>query len=281
MLKRIIPSILLIVSISCYTLQVSASTVSQVISKGNANSNEIALTFDDGYDGENIDAILQILSKNNIKATFFITGEAAKANPVIIKKAIENGNELGNHSYSHPSFTKLSYYQIQNEVNQAEAFIYGLTEKSTLPYFRPPYGDYNSTVLQAVGEINYSMTITWTIDTLDWSGISAAEITQNVLNNASSGAIVLMHVSSGAKNTKYALQDIIDGLKSRGYTIVALSQLLANNKTPGGTQYIVKPGDTLSAISKAYGVTVQQIVDANDIPNPDLIYVGQVLLIPF
>jgi len=169
---------------------------------------------------------------------------------------------------------------MQNEVNKAEAFINNLTKKSTLPYFRPPYGDYNSTVLQAVGEINYSKTITWTIDTLDWKGISAAEIKQKVLDNATPGAIVLMHVSSGAVNTKYALQDIIDGLRSSGYTIVTLSQLLANNTLPVGTQYIVKAGDTLSAIAKAYGVTVQQIVDANNIPNPDMIDVDQVLIIP-
>lgn len=266
--------------IFCYTMQVAAASVSQVISRGNANSNEIALTFDDGYDGENADAILEILSQNNIKATFFITGEAAIANPAMIKKIIENGNELGNHSYSHPAFTRLSYSQMQDEVNRAETSIYNLTEKSTLPYFRPPYGDYNSAVLQAVVDINYNKTITWTIDTLDWSGISAEEITRRVLDNASSGAIVLMHVNSGAKNTKYALQDIIDGLKSKGYTIVSLSQLLANNTTPDGTQYIVKPGDTLTAISKAHRITVQQILDANDIPNPDLIYVGQVLTIP-
>lgn len=280
-LRRITQLILLLIIVTCPSLHVSAATESQLISRGNTTSMEISLTFDDGYDEANGDAILQILSQNKVKATFFVTGDSVKVNPSIVKKIIQNGNELGNHSYSHPYLTKLTYSQMQDEIKRAEACIYNLTETSTLPYFRPPYGDYNSTVLQAVGDINYSKTVTWSIDTLDWSGISAAEITQKVLNNASPGAIVLMHVSSGAKNTKYALQGIIEGLKNKGYTIVPLSELLASKSPePVGTQYIVKAGDTLYAIAKAYGVTVQQLVNANNIPDPNLIYPGQTLIIP-
>ncbi|MEQ8198390.1 MAG: LysM peptidoglycan-binding domain-containing protein [Clostridiaceae bacterium] len=274
---RIFSIMLLLMSV--LSLQASAAT-SQVVSRVNTASKVIALTFDDGDDGANDLAVLQILSQNNIKATFFFTGQAAESHPDILKQIVANGHEIGNHSYSHPYFTQLSSTQMKDQVNWAETSINSITGKSTKPYFRPPYGDYNSTVLQAVGEAGYTKTITWTIDTLDWTGNSAATITQRVVNNACPGAIVLMHTGSGAVNTKYALQNMITSLKSMGYSFVTMSQLLTYSTTSGGTQYVVKYGDTLYMIAKAYGVTVQQIVNANNISNPDLIYVNQVLIIP-
>jgi len=276
-LMRIFPMVLLLMSF--LSLQVSAAT-SQVVSRVNTASKVIALTFDDGDDGGNNLSILQILSQNNIKATFFFTGQAAEAHPDILKQVVAKGHEIGNHSYSHPYFTQLSSTQMKDQLNWDEASINAITGKSTKPYFRPPYGDYNSTVLQAVGEAGYTKTITWTIDTLDWTGNSAATITQKVVNNVCPGAIVLMHTGSGAVNTKYALQDMITSLKSKGYSFVTISQMLTYSTTSAGTQYVVKYGDTVYMIAKAYGVTVQQIVNANNLSNPDLIYVNQVLIIP-
>lgn len=271
--------VLLLILVSIPSVQVFAANKSQLISKGSTSSKIIALTFDDGDNGINMKEILQILTENEVNATFFLTGSAAKSHPKLIKSLLADGNTIGNHSYSHPSFTDLSSTQIKKEVNKAETVIEEITGQSTKPFFRPPYGDYNSSVLQTVGDAGYSRTITCTIDTLDWTGISASEIIQRVLSKASPGSIVLMHAGSGAINTPAALPDIIKGLKDKGYQFVTIPELL--NYTPSnGIQYFVKTGDTLTKISKTYGVTVQQITSANNIANPNLIYVNQVLTIP-
>jgi polysaccharide deacetylase family sporulation protein PdaB len=299
---------------------------SELINKVSTSCKVIALTFDDGNDGEYIRQILQILLENDVKATFFLIGSAAKAYPELLKSILDNGNVIGNHSYSHPYFTDLSSKQMKKEVDKTEAVIKEITGQSTKPFFRPPYGDYNSSVLKAVGNAGYTRTITWTIDTRDWEGISAEKITEEVLSKASPGSIVLMHAGSGAKNTPAALPDIITGLKEMGYRFVTIPELLDYSQTdkkqlgdkeqsdgkerlddkealddkkqsgdkeqpdkkerlddkkqPDDNLYVVKAGDTLTKLSGKYGVTVQQIVSANHIKNPDLIYVGQVLTIP-
>jgi len=262
--------------------QASAAGKSDLIYKVSTSSKIIALTFDDGTDGEYIQEILEILIENEVKATFFLNGSEAKSHPKLIKSLLENGNSIGNHSYSHPHFTDLSSAQMKKELNKAETVLKEMTGQSTKPYFRPPYGDYNSAVLQAVGDAGYTLTITWTIDTLDWEGISASKITKSVLSKASPGSIVLMHAGSGAVNTPAALPNIIKGLKDKGYQFVTIPELL--NYIPSNdiqeNQYVVKAGDTLMKISKTYDVTVQQIASDNHIKNPNLINVGQVLTIP-
>jgi peptidoglycan/xylan/chitin deacetylase (PgdA/CDA1 family)/phage tail protein X len=254
-----------------------AAAASQLITRADTSSRIIALTFDDGDNGENLQEILTILSANNVKGTFYITGKAAEAHPELVKKIFDMGYPIGNHSYSHPEFTVITYNEILNQLNKADNIIKSITGSSTMPFFRPPYGSVNSSVLQAVGDAGYSKSIYWTIDTLDWKGISAYEITQKILSNASPGAIVLMHAGYGAANTKYALPGIISGLKAKGYSFVTIPELLNYS---AGSQYTVKPGDTLYRIANFYGVTVQAIVNANHIANPNLIYVNQVLVIP-
>lgn len=202
---------------------------------------------------------------------------------------------IGNHSYTHPYFTDLTSKQMKSELSKTETTIKKITGQTTKPYFRPPYGDFNSSVLETLGAIGYTKTIYWTIDTLDWEGLSAKAITKKVLNKACPGAIVLMHAGGGAKYTPAALPKIIKSLKEKGYQFVTIPELLSclpsgedqvdnkpedDNGYDETNQYIVQSGDTLTKISKKYGVTIQQIVSANQIKNPDLIYVDQVLVIP-
>jgi peptidoglycan-N-acetylglucosamine deacetylase len=275
--------------------QVFAAGKSQLISKGNTSQKMMALTFDDGSDGENLQKIIDILDENEIHATFFLTGQAAKAHSKQIKNLLANGNTIGNHSYSHPQFTKLSVSKMEKELMQAEKTIVKITGQSTKPYFRPPYGDYNSSVLKTVDKAGYTKSITWTIDTLDWKGLSANTITKKVLKQASPGAIVLLHAGGGAVNTPAALPDIIKGLKKKGYQLVTIPELLKdtpvkdieNNDSqlpdtePALTRYIVNKGDTLTKIANKYNVTVKELAVTNHITNVNLIYTNQVLIIPY
>lgn len=259
----------------------SHAASSTYITKGNTTSKVVALTFDDGSDGTNINKILDILSANNVKATFFLTGSGAKNHPTWIKNISAKGHQLGNHSYSHPDFTKLTAAKMKSELDTTETTIKGITGKTTKPIFRAPFGASNASVLKAVGDAGYTHTIQWNIDTVDWKGVSSKQITDKVLNNIVPGSIVLMHTGAGASGTPGALPGMISKLKAKGYKFVTISELLKLPTVPvSGTKYTVKAGDTLYSIAKKFNVTVAALAKANNITNYNLIRVGQVLTIP-
>lgn len=263
------------------TQSISASAAaSKFITRVNTTSKVVALTFDDGADGTNTNKILDILAKNNVKATFFLTGAGANNHPQYIKNIAAKGHQLGNHSYTHPDFTKLTATQMKSELDRTEALIKSLTGKTTKPIFRAPFGAVNSTVLSGVGAAGYGYTIQWNIDTIDWKGLTASQINTKVQTNIKPGSIVLMHTGAGARGTPLALPTMISQLKAKGYKFVTVSQLLAYQNTSTNKTYTVKSGDTLYSIARTYGVTVSALAAANNITNYSLIYVGQVLIIP-
>jgi len=264
-------------SFICQPMIAKAAT-STLISRVYTTEKVVALTFDDGSDGTNIPAILKILSDNNVKATFFVTGKGVLNHPTWIKSIVANGHTVGNHSYSHPYFTNISTTLMTWQLAKTEELFKNLTGKTTMPYFRPPYGAYNTLVLQTIGSVGYTRTIRWNIDTIDWDGRSAYRIYTKVLNNIVPGSIVLMHTGAGAAYTTAALPTIIKELKAKGYRFVTIPTLLGSPSNQ--ITYAVKSGDTLWAIAQRYGVTVQQIADVNHIINISLIYPGQVLIIP-
>ncbi|QHJ72408.1 polysaccharide deacetylase [Planococcus halotolerans] len=253
------------------------------VTKGNTSSKVVALTFDDGSDGTNINKILAILSAHNVKATFFLTGSGAEKHPQAIKNIAAKGHQLGNHSYSHPDFRTISASQMKSQLDRTETIIKNLTGKSTKPIFRAPYGAVNPNVLAGVGAAGYGYTIQWNIDTIDWRGDSATTITNKVVNNIVPGSIVLMHTGAGAPGTPVALPNIITKLKAKGYSFVTVSQLLNLPSSPPasrGTTYTVKAGDTLYSIAQRFNTTVAKIAAANNIANVNLLRIGQVLKIP-
>ena len=270
---------ILLAMVITQSISVSAAA-SKFITSVNTTSKVVALTFDDGADGANTNKILDILAKNNVKATFFLTGSGANNHPQYIKNIAAKGHQLGNHSYTHPDFTKLTATQMKSELDRTEALIKSLTGKTTKPIFRAPFGAVNSTVLNDVGAAGYGYTIQWNIDTIDWKGLTASQINTKVQTNIKPGSIVLMHTGAGAPGTPLALPTMISQLKAKGYQFVTVSQLLAYQNTSTNKTYTVKSGDTLYSIARTYGVTVSALAAANNITNYSLIYVGQVLIIP-
>ncbi|MGE6555853.1 LysM peptidoglycan-binding domain-containing protein [Exiguobacterium artemiae] len=263
-----------------YGLTADAAS-STFVTKGSTTSKVVALTFDDGSDGGNITKILSILKSNNVKATFFLTGAGANNHPQLIKNiaTATPTHQVGNHSYTHPDFTKLTATQMTSELSKTENLIKSLTGRTTKPIFRAPFGASNSAVLAAVGNAGYTKTIQWNIDTTDWKGISSTAILARVVPNVVPGSIVLMHTGVGAPGTPVALPSMISQLKAKGYKFVTISELL---KLPpsGSKTYTVKSGDTLYKIASLYNVTVAALAKANNITNYNLITVGQVLVIP-
>jgi len=212
--------------VSVFWAEPAGASPSQLVKRA-GGSGMVSLTFDDSESADNVYAVLRILAQNNIKATFFITGKGAAAHPDLVKAISDAGHEIGSHSYSHKAYTGFSYSQMQADLNRANEIILNITGKSAKPLFRPPYGSLNSAVLQAVGDAGYTKTVIWSVDTRDWKGASASSIYWSVMNNTAPGAIILMHCNTGAVNTKYALQNVIDGLREKGYGFTTVSGLLA------------------------------------------------------
>src|SRR3990170_8740856 len=211
-----------------------AASPSILVSRGATSAKVMALTFDIGSDVANVSRILTVLADHGVKSTFFATGEAATRYPAAVRSVIASGHEIANHSYSHPAFTGLTAAQIASELSRAATAIRGATGQAPRPYFRPPYGDYNAAVLRAVGDAGYGHTVMWTIDTVDWQGLSSTAIRDRVVSRAVPGAIVLMHVGAGASGTPGALPGMIASLRAAGYQFVTISQLLGAPTSPPG-----------------------------------------------
>ncbi len=196
---------------------------SDIVSNGNTNVKEIALTFDAGSDAAGI-RILDVLQKYKIKATFFLTGKWVEKYPEFAKRIAADGHEIGNHSYSHPDAVKTTADGFADDIKKAENAIKNATGKSPRPYFRFPFGSYNNTSLKTVGENGYPYSIQWSLDTIDWQQPTVEVIISRIKTGASNGDIILAHI--GGVNTPEAMDQVIPWLQAQGYKLVTLTELL-------------------------------------------------------
>jgi peptidoglycan/xylan/chitin deacetylase (PgdA/CDA1 family) len=193
----------------------------------------VALTFDAGANADAVPSILATLADENVRATFFLTGDFVQRFAGASRSIVSAGHRLANHSATHPEFTSLSAEQIRAEIRGAEADIRDITGRDPRPLFRFPLGDRDARTIDAVNELGY-VAVRWTVDTLGWQGTSggrsAAEVTERVLDTATAGQIVLMHVGShptdGSMLDADALAAVITGLRAAGYRFVTLDALL-------------------------------------------------------
>ena len=187
----------------------------------------LSLSFDAAWGNEDTQTLIDILSGHGVKATFFVVGDWAEKYPESVKALAEAGNEVMNHSSDHAHFSSLSTEQILSDLSACNEKVAALTGVAP-SLFRCPYGEYDDHVIQAVESLGMTA-VQWDVDSLDWKGISASEITDRVLQNVRSGSIVLFH--NAAIHTPEALPGIIEALQQEGYTIVPISQLLLQGDT--------------------------------------------------
>jgi len=196
------------------------------VDRGTGRRREVALTFDAGSDYRPAKQILQALAAEGAQSTFFLTGEWVQKNPKTTRRIADEGHEIGNHSWDHANFTRLSDDAIREQLRRTEEAIREAASRSSRPYFRPPLGARDRRVLKTVGDEGF-MTIYWTLDSRDSvdAGITAAQIRDRVLQKAAPGSIVLLHCGSQA--TADALPDILKALKAQGLKPVTIGQLLS------------------------------------------------------
>jgi len=195
-----------------------------VITRGPADRPYVALTFDDNYRPETALHCLRVLREREVPATIFVCGNYVRDQPAITRSLALGGFEIADHTLWHADLTKLSWGDMIEQIGGGTDAFRDLTGVRTVPLLRPPYGAVTRSVAEAAAAEGFLYIVNWDIDTNDWRGRSAGEITQTVLSQAHNGAIVLMHLS--ATHTWEALPGIIDGLRKRGYELVTLSTLL-------------------------------------------------------
>jgi len=185
---------------------------------GDTSKKEIYLTFDEGYENGYTAKILDTLRDNNVKAVFFITGPYLKEHQDLVRRMVEEGHIVGNHTISHPSLPTLSDREIEEEVLGLDRAFREKFGKS-MKYLRPPKGEYSERSLAITQKLGY-VNMFWSFAYDDWhrDKIRGADYAYNiVMRNLHNGAILLLHAVS--KDNADALDRIIKGARERGYTI--------------------------------------------------------------
>jgi peptidoglycan/xylan/chitin deacetylase (PgdA/CDA1 family) len=197
---------------------------------GTARKRELALTFDDGP-GPYTPRILRVLDRAHVPATFFVIGEWARRYPQYVRAETEGGFEVGDHTETHPFMPTLDAAAQRAQIVDAGDAI----ERAGAPFpdlWRPPYGAFNATTLAILRALKM-LVVLWTVDTSDYARPGVPRIVYTAVSGSRPGAIILMHDGGGDRSeTVAALPRIIAALRRRGYRLVTISQLLANDPPP-------------------------------------------------
>lgn len=183
---------------------------------------KVAISFDCAWGTEYTDSLLKTMEEKGIVSTFFCVEFWTEKHPDYVKKIDEAGHDIGTHSATHPYMSKLGKATVAKELTTSKEAIEKITGK-TVKVFRPPYGDYNDTLVETAQELGL-YTIQWDVDSLDWKNLSAGEIRNRVVPKVKNGSIVLFH--NNGLHTAEALPDIIDDLTAQGYEFVTIYDLI-------------------------------------------------------
>ncbi|MFV8829465.1 polysaccharide deacetylase family protein [Alkalihalobacterium sp. APHAB7] len=189
----------------------------------------VALTFDDGPDGYYTPKILDILKSKQVPATFFVMGKQVEAFPDVMRRIVNEGHGIANHTWSHPVLPRQMTGRVIEEIRKTQNIMEKTVGRKP-DLFRPPFGAITKSDALVLHEMGFR-TIMWSVDTLDWSGLSGDEILRIVQRDISPGGIVLQHnFQTDARlldGTVEALPMIIDDLRAKGYRFVTVQTLLS------------------------------------------------------
>ena len=197
----------------------------------------VALTFDDGPSATTTPRLLDILTEKDLPATFFTLGVMARANPDIIKRIEKDHHEIASHTMYHQNLVTIPADSARADINEAKATINSILGHDPA-YTRPPFGNYNDTVITSVG----TPIILWSVDSEDWRSKDPSAIVSVTMSEVYDGAIILMH--DIYPTSVDAISTLVDTLREAGYEFVTLSELAKAKNiplTPGGIYYNFTP----------------------------------------
>lgn len=187
--------------------------------------NVVALSFDAAWGADKTAQIMDILEQYGARGTFFLVGFWVDHYPEMVKEIAERGHVIGNHSTNHLHMAKLDRAKMEEELRLTNEKIAALTGNAP-QYFRAPFGEYNNALIETADAMKMQ-TVQWSIDTLDWKGISGGEIADRVLANVKSGSIILCHNNSD--HILEALPLILVGLQNKGLKAVGMDEVVMSS----------------------------------------------------
>lgn len=196
---------------------------------GNTSEKKIYLTFDEGYEQGYTEQILDVLRENNVKAIFFITGPYLDKNPELVRRMVEEGHEVGNHTVNHYSLPTKSRSVIESEILELDRVFYEKYGKH-MRTFRPPRGEYDEKTLEIAKSLDHTC-ILWSFAYQDWlvnQQKGAEHAYQMVIDHLHNGSVILLHAVS--KDNANALDRIIKEARKMGYTFGTVDELLGTGR---------------------------------------------------
>ncbi len=182
------------------------------------------LTFDAGYENGNTAAILDALKKHNAPACFFIVGHYLESSPDLVRRMLDEGHLVGNHSYHHPDMTQMSKEEFQQELGQLESQFQENFGQEMAKLYRPPQGKFSENNLEFAKELGYQ-TFFWSLAYVDWdvnAQPSREEAMEKLTKRVHPGAIVLLH-STSATNGEI-MDEVLTKWEEMGYTFKSLEE---------------------------------------------------------
>jgi peptidoglycan/xylan/chitin deacetylase (PgdA/CDA1 family) len=203
---------------------------------GAASEKAVALTFDDGPSPIYTPQIMVLLKHYQAHGTFFVLGHNVEQYPWLVQAELKNGHEVGNHSFSHLRMTKADQRSRQRELERTAVDLDLLGCPQSHRLFRPPYSAFDDRLKTYMAHTHRCLVL-WSIDSGDWRGLAAPAIINNVLNRVRNGAIIIFHDSDENARvdrhpTVEALKTILPALKTAGYRMVTISELLHRHGSP-------------------------------------------------
>lgn len=182
----------------------------------------VALTFDDGPDPQRTPAVLDLLARQGVRATFFVVGARAEAHPELVRRMVAEGHVVGNHSYTHSwRFPLRSLGRTMEELRRTGEVLHRITGRQPR-LFRPPFGVTNPTIARAVRRLGLDP-VGWSIRSLDTMGQSPERVAARILRRLHPGAVILLHDRCAGSERLVGL--LVEGLRSRGLEPVTLPEL--------------------------------------------------------
>ena len=193
------------------------------ISIGNKDEASIYLTFDCGYEAGYTEKILDVLEKYEVKATFFITGHYLNSASDLVKRMIEDGHIVGNHTVNHKCLPNVSDEEVKNEIMNLHNSLY---EKFgyEMNFFRPPKGEFSQRVIKLVKDLNYT-TVMWSSAYDDWDDSKQGRVEygkKKILDNLHNGCVLLLHSTS--KDNAQILEEVIVAARKMGYEFKGINE---------------------------------------------------------
>lgn len=204
------------------TWRVQRSMRARVFRRLDGAGRRVALTFDDCHFPGAWSRILHVLRSKHVEAAFFCPGTMVRGNPTLARRTAGGGHVAASHAWDHALLTGKSFSAVAGRLRADARAWWNAAREWSVPYFRPPYGAYNSTVLRAAGATSHPRVIMWDVDASDYTRPGSSIITSRILSAARPGSIILLHTMD---QTASALPSIIDGLRRRHLALVSLPRL--------------------------------------------------------